>query len=76
MVDELILHSVGVYATKGGRLAFIEEVKIDPATNETVFVGHMLARENNQTVFRNLMWVSSGICLNSEDEKDHIIFMV
>ena len=76
MMDKRILRSTGVYATKGGRLAFIKEMNTDSLTNETLFAGYILVSRGNKAVIRDLMWMPSGFCISSKDEKDRIVLMV
>lgn len=71
MSNKNIVHEVGIYITKGGRLAFLTETKIE--AGETVFVGHTLANTKAGSGTKTLVWRSCGLCSTTQDEQDRII---
>lgn len=72
--EKTVIHSLDLYTTKGGRVAFLTAEVQDPGLKDSVFHGYVLNHVRGQTVKTAMAWLKTGVCITTSDEADRIIW--
>jgi len=71
MIYRTIITGDGIYATRGGRLAFIVGVDHDAKTGEVRFRGYMHALQGRVVINEWHMWRTDGRLSGAATEHEH-----
>ncbi|MYN11819.1 hypothetical protein GSY71_01460 [Pusillimonas sp. TS35] len=65
-----------IYATKGGRLAFIDVADVDDGGSVVLLQGYIVENDGNQTIKRAQRWDASGKVIDSDNSGDDLLAQV
>lgn len=69
-----IITEVNLYITRAGRIAFLQ-AELCPDPGRRSFSGYVYNRRGKKSAVRQLEWLASGQCINSDDDGDWIVRM-
>lgn len=67
-----VITNVDLYITRSGRLAFLKGMR-EHEMGGTAFSGYVFGRAQGKDVSRQLQWLPSGECIDSNDDGDQIV---
>lgn len=77
MIDsKKIVEFAGVYATKGGHLAFLQTVLPGSNSKGHLYSGYIFTTMNHRPYSRELVWSETGVCVTSKDDEDQLVCKV
>ncbi|TEA78090.1 hypothetical protein [Allopusillimonas ginsengisoli] len=68
-----IITCLDIYVTKSGHVAFIQ-LRRESEAGEPTFHGYLMDLKDGRSIKRELVWLESGYCVSSGQERDQIVY--